>query len=35
MKLSVLAMNRTESFRGVHYGGSVEGVVTRRNESGR
>lgn len=33
--LSVLAMNRTESIRGVHYGGSVEGVVTHRNESGR
>lgn len=33
--LSVLAVNRTESIHGVHYGGLVEGVVTHRNESGR
>jgi len=33
--LSVLALSRTESNCGVHYGGSAEGVVTCRNESGR
>lgn len=33
--LSVLALNRTESIHEVHYDGSVEGVVTHRNESGR